>query len=60
MYTIYAPPAAIAKPINMTQTAVHADFPSVAVVPADQWNKIRKVPCASDKHEEIALQNKGS
>lgn len=34
LYTRYAPPSAIAKPIKMTQTAAHADFTSVAVLPA--------------------------
>lgn len=34
LYTRYAPPPAIAKPIKITHTAAHADFPPLAALPA--------------------------
>ena len=40
MYTRYAPPPAIAKPINMTQTAAQADFVSLALLAADDQKGI--------------------
>lgn len=37
LYTRYAPPAATASPIIMTQTAVHADLTSVAAFLPANW-----------------------
>lgn len=36
LYTRYAPPAAIAKPIKITQTAVQADLPVLDALPANR------------------------